>query len=65
MENFELMENSRPVAQRFAREMTQEEISAGRSQESSATRDLNSRISFSRAAAGVIQSNVFRGRPFI
>ena len=28
MENFELMENTRPVAQRFAREMTQEEISA-------------------------------------
>ncbi|NIK03043.1 hypothetical protein FHR53_003566 [Xanthomonas arboricola] len=28
MENFELMENARPVAQRFAREMTQEEVNA-------------------------------------
>ncbi|QGY78868.1 calcium-binding protein [Xanthomonas hyacinthi] len=37
----------------------------GRSQESSATRDLKARISFSMAAAGVAQPNVWRGRPFI
>lgn len=36
-----------------------------RSQESSATRDLKARISLSKAAAGVAQPNVWRGRPFI
>ena len=36
-----------------------------RSQESSATRDLNSAISFSIASCGVAHPNVFLGRPFI
>ena len=36
-----------------------------RSQESSATRDLNSAISFPIASCGVAHPNVFLGRPFI